>query len=70
MSDVLDELRDAVFDTSPSNQAHYLMCSTPIGVVMFGSDGTMKYGDNFSEDVPPDLRDVARSALNDLLPKP
>lgn len=49
MSDILDELREAVFDALDTGEVRYIISSTPIGPVMFGSDGSMKYGDNLSE---------------------
>lgn len=71
MNDILDKMRDAVFSTDETDEVRYFMLGTSIGPVMFGSDGSMKYGDNFSKDVPSELRETARqSAIEQFRKKP
>ena len=69
MSGAWEDMTKAVFDASDTSDARYLISSTPIGPVMFGSDGSMKYGDNFSDDVPPALQEEARISLAEHLKK-
>lgn len=70
MSDILDKMRDAAFSTDDTDEVRYTMLGTSIGPVVFGSDGSMKYGDNLEEDVPQGLRETARSSAIEQFRKP
>lgn len=66
MTDLMDELMDSVFDARPEGGTRYVIAETEIGPVMFGSDGSMRYGDNYSTPVLEHLREVALEALRGL----